>query len=55
MYEEHFERMSLDELWELHSLVNAILAERLIAKKSELERRLSQLQSENELNHRREN
>lgn len=46
MYQDQFERMSMDELWELHSMVNAILAERLIAKKRELETRLKQLRSE---------
>ena len=46
MYQDQFERMSMDELWELHSMVNAILAERLIAKKRALETRLKQLRSE---------
>jgi len=46
MYQDQFERMSMDQLWELHGMVNAILAERLIAKKGELETRLKQLRSE---------
>jgi DNA-binding protein H-NS len=38
--------MSIDELWELHTCVDSILAQRLIAKKEELERRLEQLRQE---------
>lgn len=37
------ESMSLEELWRLHTVVNNILAERLAAKKQELERRLELL------------
>lgn len=37
---EQFEQMSIDELWALHTLVDGILAARLVAKKKELERRL---------------
>jgi hypothetical protein len=40
---ERFKAMSVDELWDLHSVVDAILAARLIAKKDELERRLGLL------------
>jgi hypothetical protein len=32
--------MSVEELWRLHTLVNDVLAVRLVAKKEELERRL---------------
>ena len=38
--------MSIDELWELHTCVDSILAQRLIAKKEELERRLEQIRQE---------
>jgi hypothetical protein len=40
---EQFQKMSIDELWDLHILVDAVLAARLVAKKAELERRLEQL------------
>lgn len=40
---ERFKDMSIDELWDLHSVVDAILAARLIAKKDELEKRLGLL------------
>lgn len=40
MHREQFEQMSIDELWALHTLVDSILAARLLAKKNELERRL---------------
>ena len=46
MYREQFEKLSIDELWELHACVDSILAKRLIAKKEELERRLEQLRQE---------
>lgn len=35
-----FDSMSVEELWQLHTLVNEILAVRLVAKKEELARRL---------------
>jgi hypothetical protein len=35
--------MSIDELWELHRMIDAVLAARLAAKKAELERKLKQL------------
>ena len=35
--------MSIDELWDLHTLVDAVLAARIAAKKRELETRLEQL------------
>jgi len=38
--------MSIEELWQLHSVVNDILATRLVAKKEELERRLAFLNRE---------
>ncbi|MCP2132854.1 hypothetical protein [Bradyrhizobium ottawaense] len=41
-----FESMSLEELWQLHTLVNDLLAERLVAKKEELERPLELLNRE---------
>jgi hypothetical protein len=40
---EQFQKMSIDELWELHRMIDAVLAARLAAKKAELERRLKQL------------
>ncbi|WP_165405184.1 hypothetical protein [Bradyrhizobium genosp. SA-3] len=40
---EQFKDRSIDELWDLHSVVEAILAARLIAKKDELEKRLGLL------------
>lgn len=43
---EQFHQMSIDELWDLHTLVDAILAARLAAKKAELERRLEQLRQQ---------
>ncbi|MCK1436858.1 MULTISPECIES: hypothetical protein [unclassified Bradyrhizobium] len=43
MERKPFEGMSLEELWQLHSVVNDILAARLVAKKAELERRLELL------------
>jgi len=46
VYREQFEKLSIDELWELHTYVDSILAKRLIAKKQELERRLEQLRQE---------
>lgn len=41
-----FESMSVEELWRLHTVVNDILAARLVAKKEELERRLGLLNRE---------
>jgi len=35
--------MSVEELWQLHTVVNDILALKLLAKKAELERRLGLL------------
>jgi hypothetical protein len=46
-----FESMSLEELWQLHAVVNDILAERLLAKKEELERRLELLNREDKARH----
>ena len=40
---EHFETMSIDELWALHTDVDEVLAARLIALKNKLEKRLEQL------------
>ncbi|MCK1341673.1 hypothetical protein ACVW1A_006629 [Bradyrhizobium sp. LB1.3] len=40
MERKPFESMSVKELWRLHTLVNDVLAVRLVAKKEELERRL---------------
>ncbi|MBR0831426.1 hypothetical protein JQ596_38570 [Bradyrhizobium manausense] len=42
-YREQFEKMSIDEMWALHTEVGQILAARLVAKKQELEKRLQQL------------
>jgi DNA-binding protein H-NS len=38
-----FEEMSLDALWALHEHISAVLSERIIAEKRELENRLVQL------------
>lgn len=46
MERKPFESMSLEELWQLHTVVNDILAKRLVAKKEELERRLELLNRE---------
>lgn len=43
--------MSLEELWQLHTVVNDILAKRLVAKKEELERRLELLNREDKAPH----
>lgn len=43
MERKSFESMSLEELWRLHTVVNDILAARLVGKKAELERRLELL------------
>jgi hypothetical protein len=50
---EQFQKMSIDELWDLHILVDAVLAARLVAKKAELERRLEQLRQKDVSNHSR--
>ncbi|MCK1723637.1 hypothetical protein [Bradyrhizobium sp. 141] len=46
-----FENMSLEELWQLHTVVNDVLAARLAAKKEELERRLELLNREDKAIH----
>lgn len=43
MERERLRRMSVEELWQLHTVVNDILALKLLAKKEELERRLGLL------------
>jgi DNA-binding protein H-NS len=43
MEKSQFEEMSLDALWALHEHISAILSERIIAEKRELEERLVQL------------
>ncbi len=43
MERERLQSMSVEELWQLHTLVNEILSLRLLAKKEELERRLGLL------------
>jgi hypothetical protein len=50
---EQFQKMSIDELWDLHILVDAVLAARLVAKKAELERRLEQLRQKDVSDHTR--
>ncbi|MCK1535357.1 MULTISPECIES: hypothetical protein [unclassified Bradyrhizobium] len=42
-YRPQFEQMSVDELWALYTVVDQILAARIVAKKQELDRRLEQL------------
>jgi DNA-binding protein H-NS len=44
-----FDTMSTDEMWQLHSDIGRLLAVRLNSEKRELEKRLGQLQRENEL------
>ncbi|MET4040310.1 MULTISPECIES: hypothetical protein [unclassified Bradyrhizobium] len=46
MERKPFESMSVEELWQLHAVVNDVLAVRLVAKKQELERRLGLLNRE---------
>ena len=53
MDREQFQKMSIDELWDLHMLVDAVLAARLVAKKAELERRLEQLRQKDVSDHSR--
>ena len=55
MDREQFERMSTDELWEIHTLVTAVLTARIVDKKNELERRLEMLERQKEPSHRPEN
>ena len=43
MKRSEFYQMSVDDLWALHINISETLAERLVAEKSELERRLTQL------------
>ena len=43
MDKEQLGRMSIDELWALHTEVDEILAARIVAKRTELERRLARL------------
>lgn len=40
---QRFQSMSVEELWQLHRLINDILSVRLMIKKEELERRLGLL------------
>jgi DNA-binding protein H-NS len=44
----NLERFSIDELWQLHEELNRLLSVRLNAEKRALEKRLAQLQRENE-------
>jgi hypothetical protein len=46
MERKPFESMSVEELWQLHAVVNDILAVRLAVKKQELERLLGLLNRE---------
>ncbi|WP_193760308.1 hypothetical protein [Bradyrhizobium yuanmingense] len=41
-----FASMSLEELWRLRAIINDVLAEKLAAKKQELEQRLELLNRE---------
>lgn len=47
MYQQRFEKMSIDDLWVLHRQVESILEERLTAKKHQLEKQLEQLRQRN--------
>ncbi len=43
MTHQDLESMSLDELWSLHELITSVLAHKIAAEKSRLDRRLQQL------------
>ena len=43
MKSNKFERMSTDELWELHGTISSILSKRIEAEKAQLEERLRKL------------
>lgn len=43
MRKKHIDSMPFDELWRLHEEITKVLAERIIAEKRELEKRLAQL------------
>jgi len=46
MERQRLQSMSVEQLWQLHTMINDILAGRLIAKKQELQRRLKLLNPE---------
>lgn len=41
-----FKSMPLEQLWQLHGLINDVLAARILAKKDQLEQRLAMLKRE---------
>ena len=45
----NLDAMSIDEMWQLHEEVNAVLSSRLKSEKRELEKRLAQLSREKEM------
>ena len=45
----NFDAMSIDEMWQLHEEISAVLSVRLTSEKRELEKRLAQLRREKEL------
>ena len=45
----NLDAMSIDEMWQLHEEVNAVLSIRLTSEKRELEKRLAQLRREKEM------
>ena len=45
----NLDAMSIDEMWQLHEEVNAILSIKLTSEKRELEKRLAQLRREKEM------
>jgi len=45
----HLDAMSIDEMWQLHEEISAVLSIRLTSEKRELEKRLAQLRREKEM------
>ena len=45
----NLDAMSIDEMWQLHEEINAVLSIRLTSEKRELEKRLAQLRREKEM------
>jgi len=44
----YLDAMSIDEMWQLHEEIGAVLSRRLTSEKRELEKRLAQLRREKE-------
>ena len=45
----NFDAMSIDEMWQLHEEISAVLSIRLTSEKRELEKRLAQLRRETQM------